>query len=234
MELIDREKLPESYLNWLDSGKAGQVKYQGSLWQLKQADALLEELRIDGKRLAFHKALSIVAQSLVNVPPIQVEGGSTFERSRLAEGFAIAEDNFDFLFIDGDGSVWSFWHSALSVSRVGSSFSEVLETVEIEESCQQELESILGRWAPVSSSTDDMASVLDLWPIYSFETGSLCVMEYDDNEIDEGIWNTADNDLDERLCIRIGRLTLYLEFLEKDTLSVTNAVKDLQITYKRS
>lgn len=235
METIDREKLPESYLDWLDSGKEGKVEHEGNVWQLKKADALLEELHIDGKRLVFHKALSNVAQSLVNMPPIQIEGGSTFDRSRLAEGFAIAEDNFDFLFIDTDGSVWTFWHSALSVSKVGSSISEVLKTIEIEEKPQQEPDSIIGKWTPVSSRTDDMESVLDMWPIYSFRSGGSCVMQYvDDDEIEEDRWNAAENDLDDRLCIRAGTTTLFIEFINRNTLSVTNSVKDLQITYERS
>ena len=233
---IDREHLPSSYVNWLDSGKNGQIESQGKVWQLKKAEAISEELCIDGKRLAFYKALGSVAQSLVSMPPISIEGGSTFDRSRLAEGFAIAEDTFDFLFIDSDGSVWTFWHSDLSVSKVASSFSDVLSATEAGEKIQkEEPEGITGRWMPVSSSTNDMVTVLDMWPIYSFESEGSCVMQYvDDDEIEEDDWNVAENDLDDRLCIRVGKTSLYLEHIDRNTLSLTNAVKDLQITYKRS
>jgi len=126
MNTIDRDKLPASYLSWLDSKEAGQVEYQGKVWKLKKSDGLSEDLLIDGKRNPFHKALTNVAQSLVNMPAISVESGGTFDLSRLAEGFAIAEDNFDFLFIEADGSIWGFWHSALSVSHIASSFSDAL------------------------------------------------------------------------------------------------------------
>ena len=234
MESIDRERLPEGYLNWLDSGQNGQVEYRGTVWKLKNIEELSEEIRIDGKRLAFHKALHRVSQSLVNMPPISIEGGGTFDRSRLTESFAIAEDNFDFLFFDLEGTVWAFWHSALSVSRVSSSFPIVLKVTPVQVKLQQIPEGIIGKWKPVGSSTDDMDTVLDMWPTYTFESDGSCVMQYLDDEIEEDRWSAVENELDNRLCILVRDISLYFEFIDQNTLSCTNNVKDLQITYKRS
>ncbi len=235
MESIDRERLPEGYLNWLDSGQIGQVEYQEKVWKLKNIKELSEELYIDGKRIAFHKALNRVAQSLVNMPPISIDGGGTFDRSRLAVGFAIAEDNYDFLFIDSEGSVWAFWRSALSVSQVSFSFGVLKVTALQGKHKLEEPEVIIGKWTPVNSSTDDMDTILDMWPVYSFESSGSCIMQYvDDDEIEEDRWSAVENNLDNRLCLVVGDCSLYLEFIDQNTLSLTNAVNDLQITYERS
>ena len=236
---LKRSVLPKSYLKWLDSDDKGEVCFEGKVWELEKEDGLLKQLSIDGVKTPFYKRLEPLADSLTTyMDDPEIEGGGVFELSRLKEGIAIADDNSDILFLEPDGSVWGFWHSAHCVIPIADSFSDALiEVSDADEMATDLATSIIGTWKAVSSATHDLDTVLEFIPLYSkYEPDGSCTWGYlDDDEEDETVlWKVVENKKDDRLClVHDDEGPIYIEIINPTSFSYTNADGDFEMTYEK-
>lgn len=93
-------------------------------------------------------------------------------------------------------------------------------------------EELVGKWKAVSTSTDDLAKLLDYTPLYyTFETDGRCVWEYEDGEVEEESWELLDRG--GRLCLEMGDTTHYIEGKIGQTISFVSKDEKFQMTYER-
>lgn len=135
-------ELPEAYLRLMDSLDAGadycfnehpdeDAGYEGRCWSFLDEGRLLESIEMKGVDTApAHKQLALFMtcyQDFSGSGTVDSMSGS-IPVARVSDGFVIAEENGDFLYLDPqDGfSVWIFHHDGCDVMKVSNSIGDWL------------------------------------------------------------------------------------------------------------
>lgn len=135
---------------------------QAEDWPAEFHQTLAKPLTIDGMHYIYASQLAGYCRGIsASNLSVQVEGSDdVFPLSGLARGIAIASSNTDILFLhpEEDFSVWVFWMTTHTTTRLCNDFSEWLSASASQlpapiEPSPNERDAFVGRWKPVASPT---------------------------------------------------------------------------------
>ena len=166
-------------------------------WKFYDTSDLLASTRIDRHQGVQLESVALYGLTLRDSGVMQLNGSERLPVAFLNTTCSFAGDNGDYLFFAPDTSVWLFHHDGHAVQQVSTSFSEFTTGIvwarflELAGSELNDFErSLVGRWYPVSSETEDADVFEDLKHDLVLKEDRTAKLIFIDEEADE-TWHAS-------------------------------------------
>lgn len=136
--MVNQPAFPAEFLTFLEShaGK-GAYEFDDIEWWVATKSELTTSVNIDGVEYPYAQQLAGYSKALASFTEAEStedDEGNDYPLTRLAAGLAFATGDGDVLFFDpADGlAVWHFEHDGGEVARIAESFTDWLQSAEME------------------------------------------------------------------------------------------------------